>query len=195
MDVANPGKTLENKTLSVSEDIQWIREFLDGEASSFTKLVNKYRRQVYAVAYRFTRNAEEAGDLTQETFIKAYKGLASFRQESSFKTWLLRITTNLSINYTKSGRISKDSGEEPDEFRTGANGQALEGLLFDERKQELHKAIAKLPPKQKQALMLKTFEEMTCDQVAQVMNCSPGTVKANVFNARKKLKTILNPGG
>ena len=192
--VAKPGQTTTENTESAEEDKALIRAFLDGDEVAFTRLVTRYRKQVYAVAYRFTRNAAEADDLTQDTFVKAYQHLDRFRMESSFKTWLLRITTNLSINMTKSGRIARDSGEAPEEGAGGVNGIGLDHLLQDEQRKKLHAAIRKLPPKQKEALMLKTFENMTCEQVAGVMKCSVGTVKANVFNALKRLKSILNPG-
>lgn len=173
------------------EDQATIERFLAGDSVAFTQLMNKYRKVVYAVAYRYSGNHEEANDLTQEAFIKAYKSLKNFRGEASFKTWLLRIVTNLSINLKKSGRMSKDSGYVPEDMDEGASPEALDQVLTSQRNAQLYAAIAKLPPKQKQALMLKTFEDMTCDQVAEAMNCSAGTVKANVFNAIKKLKGFL----
>jgi RNA polymerase sigma-70 factor (ECF subfamily) len=173
------------------EDLLYIERVLAGEASAFTPLMTKYRRLVYAIAYRYTGNHEEANDLAQETFIKAYNNLSRFRGEASFKTWLLRIVNNLSINVKKSGRVSKDSGHVPEDFEEASDPQALNQVMTTQRNAKLYAAIAQLPPKQKQALMLKTFEDMTCEQVAQAMNCSPGTVKANVFNAVKKLKGLL----
>jgi len=175
------------------EDMDLISRFVTGDERAFSELVNKYRKQVYAVARRFTKNHEEADDLAQEAFVKAYKNLKSFRGESGFKTWLLRITTNLSINYTKSGRVSKDSGETPNEGEA-RNTAPLDGMILNEQKGELRRAITRLPPKQQQTLLLKTYQNMTCEEVANIMNCSPGTVKANVFNALKRLKQILNPG-
>ncbi len=181
---------------SADEDQHLIRRVLPGEQAAYTRLVNKYRQQVFAVAFRFTHNHQEADDLAQETFIKAYRNLHKFRHDATFKTWLLRITTNASINMTKSGRISKDSGEAPNEnlLRT-SEGSVLQQLMAGERKEKLRRAITKLPPKQKETLLLKTYKDLTCEEVAGLMNCSVGTVKANVFNALKRLKTILNPGG
>jgi RNA polymerase sigma-70 factor (ECF subfamily) len=194
MDTAQPHQT-EAMSHVEADDQALIHRFLDGQDSAFTHIVEKYRRQVYAVAYRFTRNAEEADDLTQETFIKAYENLHKFRGEASLKTWLLRITTNASINMTKSGRISKDIGEAPDEqLIEGEPDSPLGNMIGDERKVALRRAIGHLPPRQKQALLLKTYQEMSCEEVAHMMNCSVGTVKANVFNALKRLKTIMATG-
>ena len=182
-------------TIIQSEDTDLVRRCLAGEDSAFTMLVTKYRRQVYAIAFRFTGNHEEADDLVQDTFIKAYQHLNGFRGEAAFKTWLFRITTNLSINANKSSRVSKDSGQEPDEHWRAQSPRPIQNLIDQQRQRELYQAIAQLPPKQKQTLMLKTFGHMTCEEVASIMKCSSGTVKANVFNALKRLKTILNPGG
>lgn len=173
------------------EDLLYIERFLAGDTTAFTPLMTKYRRLAYSVAYRYTGNHEEANDLVQEAFIKAYKSLNSFRRDAAFKTWLMRIVTNLSINQQKSGRVSKDSGHVPEDLDQGASPEAFEQIANQQRNAQLYEAIAKLPPKQKQALMLKTFEDMTCEQVAEVMDCSTGTVKANVFNAVKKLKGLM----
>ncbi len=186
--------TIEARDASKEEDRLLVTRFLGGDELAFTELVNKYRRQVYAVAWRFTHNHEEADDLTQETFVKAYNNLKTFRGESGFKTWLLRITTNLSINLKKSGRVSKDSGETPDEGTAGDTSAPLDNLIEGEKHKQLYRAIQRLPPKQKETLLLKTFKDMTCEEVAGVMRCSVGTVKANVFNAMKRLREIMNPG-
>jgi len=180
---------------SREEDATLVARFLDGDEQAFTRLVTKYRRQVYAIAWRFTRSHEEADDLAQETFVKAYENLKSFRGESGFRTWLLRITTNLSINLKNSGRVTKDSGEAPEEQNLpGADTRPLEALIDQQDNRALYQAIATLPPKQKQTILLKTFREMSCKEVARIMGCSVGTVKANTFNALKRLEKIMNPG-
>jgi len=179
---------------AMREDTSIIEAILDGEESAYTQLVQKYRSMVYSLAYRYTHNHQEADDLTQETFIKAYQKLKTFRGDASFKTWIMRIATNLSINLKKSGRISKDSGQEPQDFFAASSCSQEARLLQSERNRELYAAIARLPPKQKETLMLKTFEQMTCKQVAEVMQCSVGTVKANVFNAVKRLRSLLVEG-
>ena len=175
------------------DDMRLVARFRAGDESAFADLVAKYRRQVYAVAYRICGNHEEADDLAQDTFVKAYQKLGGFRGEASFKTWLLRITTNLSINLVKSGRISKDSGEAFSEQWSPQEGAAFEGLVLDERRKYLHDAIKRLPEKQRQTLVLKTYQDLTCEEVANMMNCSVGTVKANLFNALKKLKNWIQP--
>lgn len=175
----------------VDEDLAQVARFLEGEESAFTSLVNKYRKTVYAIAFKFTHNHQEADDLTQDTFVKAYQGLAKFRKDSSFKTWLLRIATNLSINTTKSGRIRKDSGEAPESDSQAIQIRPLESMIAFERKRKLYQAMVKLPPRQREALTLKSLQDMRCQEVADIMECSVGTVKANVFNAMKNLKKLL----
>ncbi|QTD48222.1 RNA polymerase sigma factor [Sulfidibacter corallicola] len=181
-----------NQVMNKSEDAALIERFLAGEEAAFAQITMKYRKQVYAIAYRFTRNHAEADDLTQETFIRAFKNLGTFRQEASLKTWLLKICTNLSINMTRSGRITKDSGDQVEDHEQIHPPGYEEGLIFDERKRDLYEAINKLPPKQKETLLLKTFQDLTCEEVATIMKCSVGTVKANVFNALKKLRAWMN---
>ena len=175
----------------LDDDQQLIQRFLEGEASAFTVLVNKYRKPVYQIAYRMTRNHQEADDLTQDTFVKAYQGLTKFRGDASFKTWLYRIATNLSINAKKSGRLRKDSGEAPDETSQIEEHHFVDDMMAQERKKKLYRAIETLPPRQRQALVLKSLQDMTCQEVAEIMRCSIGTVKANVFNAIKKLKVLV----
>jgi len=194
MDAVKPDNLINPVLLSANEDQSLVDCFLNGDQSGFSRLVSKYRKQAYAIAYRFTQNHEEADDLAQETFVTVFKNLHTFRGESSFKTWLLRITTNLSINTRKSGRVSKDSGAEPEDRSAGAEEPALSHLLEQERKAALRKAIARLPPKQRETLLLKTYRQHTCEEVAGIMGCSVGTVKANVFNALKRLKQILDTG-
>lgn len=174
-----------------SEDHQLVEAFLDGDQSAFNIIVDRYRRIVYAVAYRIIHNHEEADDIAQETFIKAYEKLHTFRGEASLKTWLLRITNNLSINLIHSGRISKDSGGELDENMKISEDDLLSGMLENEQKTALKRAITKLPPKQQQTLLLRTYQQLSCKEVANIMNCSVGTVKANVFNGLKRLKSLL----
>ena len=194
MDTVKPDKLINPATLSAREDQSLIGWFLEGNEEAFSRLVTKYRRQAYSIAYRFTQNHEEADDLTQETFVTAFRKLHTFRGEASFKTWLLRITTNLSINTKKSGRISKDSGAVPEDQPVAIEEPALDHLLDRERRATLRRAIGRLPPKQKETLLLKTYRQHTCEEVARIMGCSVGTVKANVFNAMKRLKQILNSG-
>lgn len=180
---------------SRQEDAELVGRFLDGDDGAFTEIVNTYHRQVYAIARRFTRNHEEADDLAQETFVKAYEHLKTFRGEAGLRTWLLRIATNLSINAKNSSRLSKDSGETPEDLRRGGvTSDPVARLIEEGHNKALYAAIEKLPPKQKRTLLLKTFRHMSCEEVAQIMGCSVGTVKANAFNALKRLKLILNPG-
>lgn len=188
-------KTKQKEQLIYEEDLLLINAFLKGDEIAFAKIVKKYRKSVYAVAYRFSQNHDEADDLCQETFVKAFQSLATFRKEAALKTWLLRIVTNLSINMKKSGRMNRDSGMEPDENHTNSGNDALHTILEGERKAKLRNAMALLPPKQRKTLILKTYEDLTCEEVARIMNCSPGTVKANIFNALKRLKKLTRKGG
>ena len=173
------------------EDTELVENSISGDEIAFSTLVNKYRRYVYSIAYRFVHNHDEADDLTQETFIRVYSHLKSFRHESSLKTWLGRIVSNLAINVKKSSRICMDSGLDPEDLQNSVSAHGLNPLIKMERTNKLNQAIAKLPPRQKQTLLLRSFKEMSCQDVAKIMKCSEGTVKANLFNAIKNLKTLM----
>lgn len=169
-----------------------VEASLTGAADAFDVLVTRHRRAVYHVCYRFVNNHEDAADLTQDTFVRAWKALASFRGQARFSTWVHRIAVNVSLNKVS---LKTPRGEAVDfdtmaDTRTPSPGQALAAA---ERQALVRQAVAALPPRQRAALILRTYHELSHQEVADIVGTSVGAVKANVFHALANLRKRLGP--
>jgi len=161
-----------------------------GTAGAFEHLVERHRRPVYHLCYRFVDNHEDASDLSQEVFLRAYRGLKNFRGESSVATWLYRIGVNVCLNRVAAKNIASEPiGER--EFVDVEAESPSERVLRSERGARVRAAIAQLPPKQRAALILRTYHEMSHQQIADVLGGSVGAVKANCFHALASLRRLL----
>ena len=167
-----------------------------GDISAFEDLVRRYRNEVYALCFYFTRNREDAWDLSQEVFIKAWRALSRFRGDSSFKTWLMRIAANHSKDHLKKRRIQlteyDDALQVPDNRdnrtpRSEAEAKEI-GTAIDA-------AVRQLPPKLQMAFILREYQGLSYQDMAEVMACNMGTVMSRLFNARRRLQQILAPLG
>lgn len=163
-----------------------------GAADAFDVLVTRHRRAVYHVCYRFVNNHEDAADLTQDTFVRAWKALASFRGQARFSTWVHRIAVNVSLNRVslKTPRAEAVDFDTMADTREPAPGQSL---LAAERQALVRHAVAALPPRQRAALILRTYHELSHQEVAEIVGTSVGAVKANVFHALANLRKRLGP--
>lgn len=163
---------------------------LRGQNGAFDVVVERHRRAVYQLCYRFVGNHEDASDLSQDVFLRAYRGLRHFRGGSSLATWLYRISVNVCLN-----RVSvKKPQTEPIEAQQHAdtrNESPPERLMSAERAARVRAAIAQLPRKQRAALILRMYHEMSHQEIAEVVGSSVGAVKANVFHALQNLKKRL----
>jgi len=172
------------------EDRVLVAECLNGRREAFDVLVERHRRHVYQLCYRFVGNHEDANDLAQEVFIRAYRNLGGFRGQAAVSTWLYRIAVNVSLNRVsaKSAALEKlDSREHVDE-RTEAADAAL---LRAERAGEVRAAIARLPKKQRATLVLRIYHELPHEEIAGILGSSVGAVKANFFHALANLRKML----
>jgi len=178
-------------------DAEILKRFRDGDETAFDEMVRRYRSDVYRMAYRLTRTHGEADDVAQETFVRAYTALPAFRGESAIRTWLLRITTNLSLNVLQSARVARHEGidvEAAARPSAGAGAPAFEAetaLLINERRKRLRPAIAALPPRQRATLLLRVEEGLKFKEIARMMGCTTGTAKANFFHAVAALKHAM----
>ena len=159
-----------------------------GERRAFDVLVEKYQRDIYRLCYRYVNDHQDANDMAQEVFVKAYRALGRFRGDSSFSTWLYRIAVNTCLNFRASRR--PPAVELPDALPDRAPG-ALESLERDERSRLVREAVSRLPEKQRATLILKVYHELTHEEVATILGSSVGTVKANVFHALGNLRKML----
>ena len=175
----------------MDSDENLVAELREGNEAAFNRIVERYKREMYALAYRFTGNHQDADDIAQETFLKAYRSVRSFRGDSSLRTWLYRIAVNTSINHLKKGKKSVWVELDTQRQAPAVGPKGEQKLLEKEFQARLEQAIARLPQKQKKTLILKVFQELKFSEIAAVMKCSIGTAKANFFHAVSKLKTDL----
>lgn len=173
----------------MDEDLDLIARVDAGEREAFDELVIKYQKPLYSLIYRMVSNHEDAADILQKTFIKAFTGLRSFERRSSFKTWLYQIAINLVKNlYRDRGRAAY---VHIDDVVIRKNPRTLESLIHKENVLLLQRALGELPEKQRITLILRVQEGKKFEEVASIMKCSLGTAKANYHHAVKKLKAIL----
>jgi RNA polymerase sigma-70 factor, ECF subfamily len=190
-----PHPTPSSLNNSQETDRQLIARALRGDSGAYDTLVTRYRDRLYSLVYHMVQNAQEAEDLAQETFVKAYRNLGKFRHESNFYTWLYRIAVNLV--YTQSKKYSRRrmlftaavmSGDS-----LGARWPATPEELAqsEEVKEMILKAIHQLDPRFRQVLILKELEGLEVAEVAKILGLPEGTVKSRLFRAREDLRRLL----
>jgi len=173
----------------MDEDLDLINRAEAGEREAFDDLVRKYQRPLYAMLYRMVGNHEDASDLMQKAFVKAFTGLKSFERRATFKTWLYQIAINLAKNvYRDRARIEQVP---IDDVIIKRDPRTLETMIVNENRQLLRQALARLPEKQRITLMLRVQSEKKFEEIAGIMKCSVGTAKANFHHAVQKLKAIM----
>ena len=166
---------------------------LSGRPGAFDVIVERHRRTVYQLCYRFVGNHEDASDLSQDVFLRAYRGLGKFRGGSSLSTWLYRIGVNLCLNRVSAKRPATETIDERRHIDTRSES-ASERVLREERGAQVRRAIAALPPKQRATLVLRMYHELSHEEIAGVLGSSVGAVKANFFHALGNLKKRLGGG-
>lgn len=174
-----------------AEDRQLIEAFALGEESAFTALVIKYREGVYRIARRMLGNHEDAADTAQEVFIRAHRALGRFDGRSQLYTWLYRITVNLCLDArARAARFPLADVEEGVHERTPGPGteEAFEGR---EAGRAAARAVCALPPRQRAMVVLRLYQDLPYQEIARIMGCSEGTVKATMFAALRKLRRVL----
>ncbi|MEZ5290208.1 MAG: sigma-70 family RNA polymerase sigma factor [Vicinamibacterales bacterium] len=165
-----------------------------GDRVAFDALVTRHRRAVYQVCYRFVHDHEDAADLTQETFVRAWRALDRFRGDARVATWLYRIAVNVSLNK----KAAPGPTIETRDFECDVDPQAIgpsDAMLQDERRAAVRRAVRSLPPRQRAALVLRTYHDLSHKEVAAIVGTSVGAVKANVFHALANLRKRLEPLG
>jgi RNA polymerase sigma-70 factor (ECF subfamily) len=170
-----------------------VEACLAGRPGAFDLIVERHRRSIYQLCYRFVGNHADASDLSQDVFLRAFRGLRSFRAQSSIATWLYRIGVNVCLNRvsvkTTLDRATGLLDEQPLLDERGESPSDL--VLRRERAERVRAAIAQLPRKQRATLILRTYHEMTHQEIADVLGSSVGAVKANFFHALANLKKTL----
>jgi RNA polymerase sigma-70 factor (ECF subfamily) len=163
------------------------------EGAAFEALFRKYREKIYRMTYGWCLDSEVAMDLTQDVFLKAFRSIGSFKEDSSFYTWLCRIALNRCMDYCRQKRKHKEVYLE-EAVQEGAQNEEeapSRAAQIDELKRDLRKAIDKLSEEARAAFMLRFFEGLTYKEIADALECSIGTVMSRIFYARQRLRELL----
>jgi len=187
-------------------DGQLVEQTIAGNRKAFDQLIRRYQRQAVAVSYRLLGNSSDALEVTQDAFLKAFTSLSTLQKPEAFGGWLMRIVSNLSLNYRRSRKVRSQlplddllgpSEGQQSESAGGASEWTARSndpqhtLESREMGAKLQEALNQLPEKQRLAIVMFTIEEMPQKQVAEALECSVEAVKWYVFQGRKKLKEIL----
>ncbi len=179
-----------------------IADLCEGDETALAPLIEKYKRMVYRLAMQITKNHADAEDVMQETFLKVYRSIRTFRKDAAFETWVYRITVNEALNYVKrrdrrQERTIETTAET--EFEPEAHYRATRASdpHVHAEKTELRRyvtqAVKSLSLKHRTVVILHDFEGLTHAEIASILNCSEGTVRSRLHYARKKLRTLLKP--
>ena len=176
--------------LTEADDRALVEAFRAGEREAFDVIVIRHRRNVYQLCYRFVNNHEDASDLAQDVFVRAFKGLQNFKGDASLATWLYRVAVNACLN-----RVSvKKPVTAPLEAAAHVDARLadpLQEVLRAERADVVRRAIEQLPPKQRATLMLRVYQECSHEEIAAALGSTVGAVKANFFHALGNLRRLL----
>ncbi|HEX7401652.1 MAG TPA: sigma-70 family RNA polymerase sigma factor [candidate division Zixibacteria bacterium] len=172
-------------------DSHLVKSFKEGDEKAFNQLVLRHQKKIFDLIYRMTRNREDAADLSLEVFVRAYRNLKDFEERSSFYVWVAKIAVNLSLNFLKREKFrSFLSIFDLAEMKT-TSGSPAEDLEKSELKVAIDSAVQSLPTRQRTAFILKHYQDMSHQEIAEVMGTTEGASKANYFQAVQKLQKLL----
>ena len=171
-----------------------------GDVAAFEKLIEAYQKKIFNLAYRMTGNFDDAGDMAQEALVRIFKSIANFREQSSFSTWVYRITTNVCLDELRKKKNKKVYSL--DEEIHAEDGEIQRQIMSDDplpdeiaEKEELKRivnsAINSLPEEQKIVITLRDLQGLSYDEISEVLDCPVGTVKSRINRARQALKNVL----
>jgi RNA polymerase sigma-70 factor (ECF subfamily) len=186
--------------LADAADPVLVAAFQAGHEAAFDVIVTRHQRHVYQICYRFAGNHEDAADLAQDVFVRAYRGLRKFKGDSALGTWLYRVAVNTSLNKVS---VKKPALQSIDAIERDEHVPQIEArtehpdasLMRQEDAVRVRNAIRQLPPKQRATLVLRMYRELPHEQIAAILNSSVGAVKANFFHAMANLRKQLATGG
>lgn len=182
----------------LAEERAWVEAALDGDNKAFGKLVERYQKKVYGLAFGILRNREDAWDVAQDAFVKAYKNLSTYEGNAAFYTWLYRITYNLSLDVLRSkGRRATEELTEQTQEAAGDDSPRPEHPSETAERRELAEvvtqAMTKLTEKHRAIIVLREIEGLSYEEMADVLQISKGTVMSRLFHARRNLAALIEP--
>ena len=186
--------------MKIDPDRFLVEKAQSGDTRAFDELVLKYQKRVYELVYGFTRNPDDAFDLAQEVFLKAWNSRNKFKGNSTFYTWLFAIARNAGIDYTRKHKHRRNVALDEDISVSKRNLFSEMSVETPDREvermelgREIAKAVEQLPPRQKQVFILRHHEGMALKEIAKELNLRIGSVKAHLFNATRTLRELLTP--
>jgi len=183
------------------KDRELVRRTRRGDLAAYEELVRRYQERIYATVYHMTSNHEDANDLAQEAFIKAYRALKSFRGTSSFYTWVYRIAVNKTINFLKQRRhrmqmslndLDANAEHDPDLVALISEKTPRRDVNLAELQEKLNAALQKLSEPHRLVVILHDVQGLPHEEIAQIMDCNIGTVRSRLFYARQQLQAYLS---
>lgn len=184
------------------EDVAFVERVRSGDMTAFDALVHKYQARVYGVVYHLTSNREDAADLAQETFVRAFRSLEKFNGKSSFFTWLYRIALNLTVSALRKKKLRNffsfetiDTEVAPKDIvqHLSAHSNADRALAIKELQEKLNEAMQKLSPEHRAVVALIEIEGLSSKEAAEILTCSEGTVRSRLHYAKEQLQSYLKP--
>ena len=200
------GKTLvasPERQLEADSDMAVVRQVQAGDVAAFDRLITKYRERVFGIVYNMTANREDAADLTQDAFIKAFQSINRFGGQSSFFTWLYRIAINSTLSHLRKHRLRSFFSLELIDEEAPVSRELIAALtdktgadrdtFVHELKEKLNEAMQKLSIKHRTVVTLFEIDGLSHQEIAEVMNCSVGTVRSRLHYAKQLLQSELQP--
>ena len=183
-------------------ELDLVKRCQAGDTEAFDELVTRYRARVFGMICNMVHSEQDAWDLAQESFLKAWKSIGRFRGQSSFYTWIYRIVMNVTIDWLRKKQVKGGGAEFDDAIqltqidpasKTAPKTEALpyQAMERDEIRARIEKAIGQLPPEQRAVILMKEIDDMQYHEIAEALGCSIGTVMSRLFYARKKLQNLL----
>jgi RNA polymerase sigma factor RpoE len=181
-------------------DLELVRSAQHDDVGAYDELVRRYQERIYATVYHMTSNHEDANDLTQETFIKAYRALKTFKGDSSFYTWVYRIAVNKTINFLKQRKnrtfmslndVDFHAENDPDLVALVSEKTPRRDLNMAELQDKLNAAMLKLSEHHRMVVTLHDIQGLSHEEIGEIMDCNIGTVRSRLFYARQQLQGYL----
>ena len=191
------------KKITPSKEVdtdELVKRFQQGEISAFDELVERYQSRIYNITYRYTRNPEDALDLVQEVFIKAFKALGKFQRRSAFYSWLYRVAVNVCVDFLR----RKSRQHQPVSLDEVINAEVIllqkrreflpdDAVVRTELRRKISESVLQLPPRQQTVFMLRHRDGLQLKEIAAAIGRSEGTVKAHLFHANRRMREMLTP--
>jgi RNA polymerase sigma-70 factor (ECF subfamily) len=201
----SPRQTVEAEVTAAEADVpelELVKKAQAGDAAAFDELVGRFRNRVYGMIYNMVHNEQDAWDLAQASFLKAWKSIGRFRGQASFYTWIYRIVMNVTIDWLRKKQVKGAGAEFNDEIqvkeidpasRTVPHADALPHQRMEQAEigHRIEAAIEQLSPEHRAVILMKEIEGMQYHEIADSLGCSIGTVMSRLFYARKKLQNLL----